>query len=86
MQGGCHPEEEPEEQVFLHLCTDRHADLRKMRAGVPESHLGEKREKESGLEMQQPADQRSEEMWGIRDTRRERIKQGSDGDHPQDHE
>ena len=34
MQGGCHPEEEPEEQVFLHLCTDRHADLRKMRAGV----------------------------------------------------
>lgn len=45
MQGGCHPEEEPEEQVFLHLCTDRHADLRKMRAGVPESHLGEKREK-----------------------------------------
>lgn len=29
MQGGCHPEEEPEEQVFLHLCTDRHADLRK---------------------------------------------------------
>ena len=86
MQGGCHPEEEPEEQVFLHLCTDRHADLRKMRAGVPESHLGEKREKESGLEMQQPADQRSEEMWGIRDTRRERIKQGSDGSHPQDHE
>lgn len=56
MQGGCHPEEEPEEQVFLHLCTDRHAGLRKMRAGVPESHLGEKREKESGLEMQQPAD------------------------------
>ena len=38
MQGGCYPEEEPEEQVFLHLCTDRHADLRKMRAGVPESH------------------------------------------------
>ena len=86
MQGGCHPEEEPEEQVFLHLCTDRHADLRKMRTGVPEGHLGEKREKESGLEMQQPADQRSEEMRGIRDTRRERIKQGSDGDHPQDHE
>ena len=56
MQGGCHPEEEPEEQVFLHLCTDRHADLRKMRAGVPESHLGEKREKESCLEMQQPID------------------------------
>ena len=45
MQGGCHPEEEPEEQVFLHLCADRHADLRKMRAGVPESHLGEKRKK-----------------------------------------
>ena len=86
MQGGCHPEEESEEQVFLHLCTDRHADLRKMRAGVPESHLGEKREKESCLEMQQPADQRGEEMRGIRDTRRERIKQGSDGDHPQDHE
>ena len=52
MQGGCHPEEKPEEQVFLHLCTDRHADLRKMRTGVPEGHLGEKREKESGLEMQ----------------------------------
>lgn len=45
MQGGCHPEEEPEKQVFLHLCTDRHADLRKMRTGVQESHLGEKREK-----------------------------------------
>ena len=86
MQGGCHPEEEPEKQVFLHLCTDRHADLRKMRTGVQESHLGEKREKESGLEMQQPADQRSEEMRGIRDTRRERIKQGGDGSHPQDHE
>ena len=85
MQGGCHPEEEPEKQVFLHLCTDRHADLRKMRTGVQESHLGEKREKESGLEMQQPADQRSEEMRGIRDTRRERIKQGGDGSHPQDH-
>ena len=85
MQGGCHPEEKPEEQVFLHLCTDRHADLRKMRTGVPEGHLGEKREKESGLEMQQPADQRSEEMRGIRDTRRERIKQGGDGSHPQDH-
>ena len=56
MQGGCHPEEEPEEQVFLHICTDRHADLRKMRAGVPEGHLGEKREKESCLEMQQPID------------------------------
>lgn len=68
MQGGCHPEKEPEEQIFLHLCTDRHADLRKMRAGVPESHLGEKREKESCLEMQQPADQRSEEMRGIRNT------------------
>ena len=86
MQGGCHPEEKPEEPVFLHLCTDRHADLRKMRAGVPEGHLGEKREKESGLEMQQPADQRSEEMRGIRDTGRERIKQGGDGSHPQDHE
>ena len=49
-KGGCHPEEEPEKQVFLHLCTDRHADLRKMRTGVQESHLGEKREKESGLE------------------------------------
>ena len=56
-----------------------------MRTGVPEGHLGEKREKESGLEMQQPADQRSEEMRGIRDTRRERIKQGGDGSHPQDH-
>lgn len=85
-KGGCHPEEKPEEPVFLHLCTDRHADLRKMRAGVPEGHLGEKREKESGLEMQQPADQRSEEMRGIRDTGRERIKQGGDGSHPQDHE
>lgn len=84
-KAACHPEEKPEEQVFLHLCTDRHADLRKMRTGVPEGHLGEKREKESGLEMQQPADQRSEEMRGIRDTRRERIKQGGDGSHPQDH-
>ena len=55
------------------------------KCGVPEGHLGEKREKESGLEMQQPADQRSEEMRGIRDTRRERIKQGGDGSHPQDH-
>ena len=86
MQGGCHPEKEPEEQIFLHLCTDRHADLRKMRAGVPESHLGEKREKESCLEMQQPADQRREEMRGSRNTGRERIKQGGDGSHPQDHE
>lgn len=51
MQGDCHPEEELEERVFLHLCIVRHADLRKMRAGVPESHLGEKREKESCLEM-----------------------------------
>lgn len=81
MQGGCHPEKEQEEQIFLHLCTDRHADLRKMRAGVPESHLGEKREKESCLEMQQPADQRSEEMRGIRrkDKRKDKRKAGRDG-------
>ena len=51
-----------------------------------EKYLTKNREKESCLEMQQPADQRSEEMRGIRDTRRERIKQGSDGGHPQDHE
>lgn len=68
-----------DEWVLCHVCKSKtRVKARK--------DLGEKREKESGLEMQQPADQWSEEMRGIRDTRRERIKQGGDGSHPQDHE
>lgn len=55
--------EKLEKQVFLRLCTDRNSAVRKMRIGIPQSHMGEKRQKEDCLEMLKPVDQWSEEMW-----------------------
>lgn len=40
---------------------------------------GEKRNKEECLEMLESPDKRSKEMWGFRNARRGRIKQGSYG-------
>ncbi len=82
MQGGCHPEEEPEKQVFLHyaltgmlICGKCGQEYRR----VTWARNG----KESGLEMQQSLTN-GVKKWNPRH-RRERIKQGGDGSHPQDH-
>lgn len=50
MQSGSDQKEESEKQVFLRLRTDRNPAVRKMRTGIPQSHMGEKRKKEDCLE------------------------------------
>ena len=80
-----HKKEEPEEQIFIGICPDRHPALREVRTGIPPGDMGKERQKEDRLEMLEPPDKRGKEMRRFRNAGRGRAEQGGHGSHPPHH-